>query len=205
MNDDDVTEIMGELRDMIVENYPGHSVCVDCESWHHSHGTDHTTSCRFGVGILPGLDGSKCSRLYFATIAEVREWIDSQTKQRHCVGDVAANSTRQSGASRLNTTGRKLMAKKKAQTPSNVPSKKRMRDIADRLWSRAVRDDWAWRCAVCGNQPCEAHHLVPRQHQGTRYDLTNGVALCAHCHQFSKDLPASERSRLDEVAQRKST
>ena len=77
MNDEHVTEIMGELCDEIVANYPGHSVCVDCESWHHSHKMDHTTSCRFGVGILPGLDGSKCSRLYFATIAEVREWIEN--------------------------------------------------------------------------------------------------------------------------------
>jgi hypothetical protein len=75
MNDEHVTEIMGELCDLIVAKYPGKSVCVDCESWHHSHKMDHTTSCRFGVGILPGLDGSKCSRLYFATIAEVREWI----------------------------------------------------------------------------------------------------------------------------------
>ena len=80
MSDEHVTEIMGELRDMIVENYPGHSVCVDCESWHHSHKMDHTTSCRYGVGILPGLDGSKCSRLYFATIAEVREWITTHTE-----------------------------------------------------------------------------------------------------------------------------
>ena len=35
---------------------------------------------------------------------------DSQRGQRHCVGDVAANSTRQSGASRHNTTGRKTMS-----------------------------------------------------------------------------------------------
>jgi hypothetical protein len=80
MNDEHVTEIMGELCDLIVAKYPGKSVCVDCESWHHSHGTDHTTSCRYGVGILPGLDGSKCSRLYFATIAEVREWIENHTE-----------------------------------------------------------------------------------------------------------------------------
>ena len=77
MNDEHVMETMNDIRDLIVAIYPGKSVCVDCESWHHSHGTDHTTSCRFGVGILPGLDGSKCSRLYFATIAEVREWIAS--------------------------------------------------------------------------------------------------------------------------------
>ena len=112
---------------------------------------------------------------------------DSQRNKRHCVGDVAANLLGKTGRAALMQLEGKLMAKK-ARTPSNVPSKKRMRDIADRLWSRAVRDDWAWRCAVCGNQPCEAHHLVPRQHQGTRYDLTNGISLCAHCHQFSKDI-----------------
>jgi hypothetical protein len=75
MSDEHVTETMNDIRDLIAAIYPGKSICVDCESWHHSHGTDHTTSCRFGCGILPGLDGSKCSRLYFATIAEVREWI----------------------------------------------------------------------------------------------------------------------------------
>jgi hypothetical protein len=80
MNDDDVTEIMDELRDLIAAIYPGKSVCVDCQTWHHSHSTDHSKSCRFGVGILPGLDGSKCSRLYFATIAEVREWITTHTE-----------------------------------------------------------------------------------------------------------------------------
>ena len=35
---------------------------------------------------------------------------DSHGNKRHCVGDVAANSTRQSGASRLKTTGRKTMS-----------------------------------------------------------------------------------------------
>jgi hypothetical protein len=33
MNDEHVTEIMGELCDLIVAKYPGKSVCVDCESW----------------------------------------------------------------------------------------------------------------------------------------------------------------------------
>lgn len=77
MSDEHVTEIMGELRDLIAAIYPGKSICVDCESWHHNHSTDHSTDVRYGVGILPGLDGSKCSRLYFATIAEVREWIEN--------------------------------------------------------------------------------------------------------------------------------
>jgi|GEM_PF-2136468 len=70
----------------------------------------------------------------------------------------------------------------------SVPTKKRMREIADQLWSRAVRDDWANKCAVCGHKSCEAHHLVPRHNQATRYELRNGISLCANHHQFNKDV-----------------
>jgi hypothetical protein len=60
--------------------------------------------------------------------------------------------------------------------------------MADRLWSLAVRSQWNNRCAVCGAGKVDAHHLVPRQHEETRYDLRNGIALCSHCHQFDPDL-----------------
>ena len=72
------------------------------------------------------------------------------------------------------------------RTNANVPAKGRLRDMADRLWSLAVRADWANKCAVCGARDCEAHHLVPRQHEATRYTLRNGIALCCHCHQFNR-------------------
>lgn len=80
------------------------------------------------------------------------------------------------------------MAKRRKRTNSNVPAKGRLRDIADQLWSRAVRDDWANRCAVCGSGKVEAHHLVPRQHEATRYTLLNGVALCFTHHQGCENL-----------------
>ena len=70
----------------------------------------------------------------------------------------------------------------------SCPAKGRLRDMSDRLWSLAVRADWAHKCAVCGARDCEAHHLVPRQHEATRYELRNGIALCCHCHQFDADL-----------------
>lgn len=60
--------------------------------------------------------------------------------------------------------------------------------MADRLWSLAIRKEWQDRCAVCGAGKVEAHHLVPRQHEETRYDRRNGIALCAHCHQFDPNL-----------------
>ena len=80
------------------------------------------------------------------------------------------------------------MPKRRKRTNSKVPAKGRLRDMADRLWSRAVRDDWANRCAVCGKGKVEAHHLVPRQFEATRYILLNGVALCASCHKFCPDV-----------------
>jgi len=80
------------------------------------------------------------------------------------------------------------MKKRRKSTNANVPAKGRLRDMADQLWSIAVRSDWNWKCAVCGGTPCEAHHLVPRQHEATRYDLRNGIALCSTHHQFDADL-----------------
>jgi len=85
------------------------------------------------------------------------------------------------------------MARRK-RSAGGLPAKGRLRDMADSLWSVAVRGDWAGKCAVCGARPCESHHLVPRQHEATRYDLRNGIALCASCHQFDKDLSPHQNS-----------
>ncbi len=78
--------------------------------------------------------------------------------------------------------------KRRKRTNKNVPAKGVLRDHCDKLWSLAVRGDWAHRCAVCGARKCEAHHLIPRQHQATRYALRNGIALCATHHQFDPDV-----------------
>jgi len=81
------------------------------------------------------------------------------------------------------------MAKRRKRTNKKVPAKGRLRDMADRLWSLAVKYDWAQKCAVCGRREnLNAHHLVPREHNATRYERTNGICLCAHCHQWDKDI-----------------
>ena len=74
------------------------------------------------------------------------------------------------------------------RTNSKVPAKGRLREMADTLWSLAVRSDWAWKCAVCGNSKVEAHHLTPRQFTATRFDLDCGIALCSHHHQFCPEV-----------------
>lgn len=80
------------------------------------------------------------------------------------------------------------MAKHRKRISKDIPAKGRLKDFADRLWSLAVRDDWNHRCAVCGAGNCDAHHLLPRQHEATRYDLRNGIALCPRHHQFDADI-----------------
>ncbi len=82
----------------------------------------------------------------------------------------------------------KASRKRRKRTSKNVPAKGRLRDMADQLWARAVKADWNHRCAACGAGKCDAHHLIPRQHQETRYVLQNGIALCATHHQFDPDL-----------------
>lgn len=76
------------------------------------------------------------------------------------------------------------MAKQRKRTNKNVPAKGRMRDMCDTLWSRKVRAFWNWKCAVCGKGKIDAHHIVPRQFEATRYDPKNGIGLCSYCHQF---------------------
>lgn len=78
------------------------------------------------------------------------------------------------------------MAKRRKRTNSNVPAKGRLKSMADQLWSRIVREDWGNKCAMCGYGTVEAHHLIPRQHEATRYELKNGIALCASHHQFDR-------------------
>jgi len=66
----------------------------------------------------------------------------------------------------------------------DVPHKMTLKSHADKLWSIAVRSDWNWRCAICGSTDCQAHHLITRRYQSTRYELRCGISLCPGCHTF---------------------
>jgi hypothetical protein len=70
-----------------------------------------------------------------------------------------------------------------------LPTQKRLGFFADRLWGRTVLSDWNHTCAVCGKGATDAHHIVPRQHYATRFDLLNGIGLCSRCHIWSPESP----------------
>ena len=59
------------------------------------------------------------------------------------------------------------------------------RRMADDVWSAAVKEDWNYRCAICGQcHTLNSHHIIPRQHYGSRYEMLNGICLCVNCHQY---------------------
>lgn len=54
----------------------------------------------------------------------------------------------------------------------------------DKYWRVAIKDRDKF-CQVCGNtNSLNAHHIVGRRNRMLRWDLLNGVLLCAGCHTF---------------------
>src|SRR3990167_5758747 len=61
---------------------------------------------------------------------------------------------------------------------------------ADIIWARQVRERDG-KCVVCGkNNFLNAHHLFGRGNYNTRFNLENGVTLCAGHHTFRNDFSA---------------
>jgi len=53
----------------------------------------------------------------------------------------------------------------------------------DALWSEKIRS--VGKCEYCNkNSGLQAHHIIPRSHRNTRWDLKNGVCLCTRHHLY---------------------
>jgi hypothetical protein len=52
------------------------------------------------------------------------------------------------------------------------------------LWSKAVLASKGAFCynPECGNAAHSCHHILRVKHRMTRYDVRNGIPLCAECH-----------------------
>lgn len=70
-------------------------------------------------------------------------------------------------------------------------SAKTLRKKADRLWSQAVRARGY--CERCGKRPPEVNlqgaHIIPRRYLKTRWDISNGLSLCAADHVYFTHFP----------------
>jgi hypothetical protein len=64
------------------------------------------------------------------------------------------------------------------------------------LWSRHIRAGGVCeRCfSNCGPAVLQAAHIVPRRHFSTRWDLRNGLGLCADCHRWLDTNPHDGRA-----------
>ncbi len=76
-------------------------------------------------------------------------------------------------------------------TPTRIRTviRKYLMGLADELWSQAIKQ--VGHCEVCSRTvPLNAHHLIRRQNLRFRWDLSNGICLCAWHHKLSPRLAA---------------
>lgn len=61
-------------------------------------------------------------------------------------------------------------------------------------WRKAVRLNYCWICAYCGKDNSQVqlhcHHLFTRSRKATRWDIDNGILLCASHHTLSSEFSA---------------
>jgi len=61
--------------------------------------------------------------------------------------------------------------------------------VADGLWSKVVRK--IWKCAYCWEiNNLNAHHIFSRSNKSVRWEISNGISLCAGHHTFNPNFSA---------------
>ena len=95
-----------------------------------------------------------------------------------------------------NTTNEKPVisrSKPRARPKSRLA---KLRRKAFSLWTKCVKERDNHTCQLCGARDGElnangkptiinAHHVIGRRCKALRFDVRNGLALCAGCHRFS--------------------
>lgn len=68
-------------------------------------------------------------------------------------------------------------------------SQKAINNELDATWASQVktRDDNICQRCERPSKRLNAHHIIPRQYKGLRWDISNGVSLCPRCHRLGKE------------------
>ncbi len=78
-----------------------------------------------------------------------------------------------------------------------VGSKTMPRINADSIWSKAIRErDKVCQMVGCNNVSEHSHHIFSRKIKSLRYNLLNGIGLCAECHDYAHGYPVQFREYL---------
>lgn len=65
--------------------------------------------------------------------------------------------------------------------------------VLDKLWSKAVKLIANNKCEYCGStQYLNSHHIFGRRNFSVRFEVNNGVCLCAKHHQFNNEFSAHQ-------------
>jgi len=78
-------------------------------------------------------------------------------------------------------------SKKKIKRPKPLTYTK-IDNIVLKKWALKVKERDNWICQVCkkdlrdNTRNCHAHHIIPKIIKETRYDIDNGITLCAYHH-----------------------
>lgn len=81
---------------------------------------------------------------------------------------------------------RKKITKKELKRLERLKQKKRLKQ-----WSIDVRNRDGNKCSICGvTKYIHAHHIIPKEIKEFKFDIDNGVAICAKHHLFSREISA---------------
>lgn len=70
-------------------------------------------------------------------------------------------------------------------------SKKTLRNKCDSLWSEIIKLRAKGKCEYCrSTSSLNSHHIFSRSNGSVRYDINNGVCLCAKHHVFDSRFSA---------------
>lgn len=80
---------------------------------------------------------------------------------------------------------KKAWAKKLKESPGRVNKKR------DKNWAYLVKELAGNKCEYCGKtEHLNSHHIFSRSNHLLRWDITNGICLCAGHHVFSTEFSA---------------
>jgi hypothetical protein len=80
----------------------------------------------------------------------------------------------------------------KHRTTEKKPKRKLSQEAKDRknlrirllnLWVLRVKEIAGYQCEICRSGKClQAHHIIGKSNRTLKWDLRNGICLCANCH-----------------------